>query len=211
MPTTVNHHTSDRRVRIIIGAALSPILALGLIAFAPSDVPDEKASPSGGQAIGEIVEADEAEDEQSLLAGLFSVEAAAAASTPTPEVWFGAPSSSTWPDKSGCSGATYPSAKCSWPTVHHTYFYGDAYRGDWGIDIGAMSVGEQVKLYAAPQNTKYNASTTARVLRVVPACSASYQGESTASRVSRGGYAVVVELRIGSTLPPRMPSGRQGP
>lgn len=123
----------------------------------------------------------------------------ASAATARTSVWVGSPAQSTWPTASGCSGARYPSANCSLPSVHHTFFYGDPYRGDVGWDLQNVANGQEVRLYAAPNNTNYNNQVTAHVLRVLPACAAAYSGESTSSRVSRGGYAVVIEIRHSGT------------
>lgn len=123
---------------------------------------------------------------------------AGAAPAPRTAIWVGSPVTSTWPDSRGCPASSTQSAGCSRPEWHHTFNYGDPFRGDVGWDLQRPPVGRAVKLYAAPQNTRFNAQVTARVLRVVPACGAK-AGETSAQRIGRGGYAVVVELRHGST------------
>lgn len=122
----------------------------------------------------------------------------ASAATARTSVWIGSPTTSTWPNADGCAGATYPSAKCSLPSVHHTFNYGDPYPGDVGWDQQRVASGQEVRLYAAPNNTAYNNQVTAHVLRVVPACAA-ITGESASARIARGGYAVVVEIRHNGT------------
>lgn len=75
-----------------------------------------------------------------------------------------------------CPGATFPSAACSWPTVHQTPF-----GGDWATDLTASS-GSSVVVYAAPQNSAL--PITARVLSVGPTCAS--------GNLAAGGSAVKV-------------------
>lgn len=63
------------------------------------------------------------------------------------EVWIGAPYDGAWPNASDCSGANYPTNKCSLPKSHWT-----PYGGDWAVDLPKASR-SGVYLYAAPQVT----------------------------------------------------------
>lgn len=112
-------------------------------------------------------------------------------------VWVGSPVNGTWALWDGaCPGATYPSGACSWPTVHHTYRNGMAHAGDWGADLGVREAGQDVLLYAAPNET--SRTITAKVETVVLACGA-LSGETYEQTRARGGNAVVVGLYEGST------------
>jgi hypothetical protein len=103
-------------------------------------------------------------------------------------VWIGAPAGGTWPTASECAGASYPSASCALPSVHHT-----PWGGDWAYDQQNIGAGTSVNLYAAPQNTAYNNQISARVEAVGLACLPG-SGESAASTASRGGYAVKIAI-----------------
>lgn len=130
-----------------------------------------------------------------VVAGLMSP---VQAGNPTPEIWIGSPlSNSTWPNNDGCP-ASYPSYNCSQPYAHHTYKYGDPYVGDVGWDMQNVPYNAPVKVYAAPQDTRYNNSVVATVARVLPAC-ATRSGESYSQTIARGGYAVVVQFSINGT------------
>lgn len=121
--------------------------------------------------------------------------AAHAAPARTP-VWVGSPINGTWAVWDGyCPGASYPSATCEWPSVHHTFFWGMPYRGDWGVDLH-VGAGQGVILYAAPNDT--SRTITAKVEQVRLACSA-LPGESYQQTYNRGGNTVVVGIYEGST------------
>lgn len=103
----------------------------------------------------------------------------ASAGTPRTPIWVGSPVDGNWPGSDDCSGAKYPSASCSLPFAHHTYYWGNAYRGDWGYDQRGVSAGEDVFLYAAPQDSRLGSSIRAKVERVVNSCSGSVYGGKT--------------------------------
>ena len=130
-----------------------------------------------------------------LAVCLLPASAAHAGGTP---VWIGAPLAGKWPTAAGCAGATYPSAACSLPPVHHTFRWSNPAAGDWGYDQQGVSNGSAVRLYAAPKNTTYNNQITARVQWVGTACTPT-SGESSASTLGRGGRAVTVAIYHGSS------------
>jgi hypothetical protein len=128
-----------------------------------------------------------------LLVGLVATMRPVKVDAATAAVWVGAPNTMTWPNSSGCSGATFPSATCSLPNVHHWLSSTRAPYGDWAADFQSMPVGTPVYLYAAPQYS--SVPVTAVIDKVGPACSDGY--------ISHGGYAVTVAFytngtRIGS-------------
>lgn len=144
---------------------------------------------------------------------MFSASPAGAAAARS-SVWVGSPINGTWARWDGaCPGAVYPSANCSWPTVHHTYYNGMRYRGDWGTDLG-VGAGQSVHLYAAPKETWRR--ITAKVERVGLACAAR-SGETYRQTFNRGGNTVVVGLYEGASrvgwvaythVNPSVPAGR---
>ena len=102
-------------------------------------------------------------------------------------VWIGSPFRGTWPDASGCSGATFPSYSCSLPSVH--WWLANAPRGDWGVDLQGVGAGTAVNLYAAPRDS--NVPVTAKVDTVGAACSSGV--------IADGGYRVTVGLFVRGT------------
>jgi len=124
--------------------------------------------------------------------------APADAGVPRTPVWIGSPVVSTWPNSVGCSGAYYPSASCSLPYAHHTFTWGNPYRGDVGWDQQNIASGAAVYVYAAPQDSRLGGQITARVERVGLACSVR-SGESYESARRRGGHHVKVGIYHGST------------
>ncbi|OKI64341.1 hypothetical protein [Micromonospora sp. CB01531] len=127
---------------------------------------------------------------------LFSAATPASAATARSSVWVGSPINGNWAVwDSACNGAIYPSSACSWPTVHHTFRNGMPYAGDWSVDLG-VSAGQDVLLYAAPNETWRTIS--AKVETVVLACAAR-SGETYEQTRARGGNAVVVGLYEGSS------------
>jgi hypothetical protein len=125
------------------------------------------------------------------------------ASATDPAVWIGSPVEGHWPANEYKNGqwdcylsTTYPSDSCSLPYAHHSFRYGDPYVGDWAADLQGVSTSTPVKVFAAPQNTAL--SINARIENVKYACAAR-PGESSASRLARGGKAVVVGFYHGST------------
>lgn len=132
-----------------------------------------------------------------LTIGLSTFTASPAGAAPArSSVWVGSPINGKWALWDGyCPGAVYPSANCSWPTVHHTYYNGMPYRGDWGTDLG-VGAGQAVQLYAAPNETWR--TITAKVEKVNLACAAR-SGETYQQTFNRGGHSVVVGLYEGAT------------
>lgn len=113
----------------------------------------------------------------------------------TPSAWVGSGVDATFPNADGCAGARYPSAACSLPSVHHTFYWGMPYVGDLGLDQQNIAKDAAVNLYVAPQNGE-NISTY--VEKVTYACAAR-SGESASARLARGGRTVVVGVYNGST------------
>lgn len=111
------------------------------------------------------------------------------ASTPDPAVWVGSPVQGTWPNSVGCP-ATYPSAKCSLPSVHHiafsTTFDWGTTKSDWAADLQSVPEGRRVVLYAAPQNAGYEVQ--AHVDKVKAACASGV--------IKDGGYQVQIGLYV---------------
>jgi hypothetical protein len=127
-----------------------------------------------------------------LVAGFLTVNPAPAEAG-GPAVWVGSPVNGRWPTADGCSGSggQYPSATCSLPRAHHTFFFGMPYRGDWGVDLQGVSAGNSVRLYAAPRSS--STAVRAKVETVRNACAAR-SGESSAQTAARGGKVVVVGI-----------------
>lgn len=128
-----------------------------------------------------------------LVTSIVGFSAPASASTPDPAVWVGSPVNGNWPNTAGCAGATYPSASCSLPTVHHIVYSSSFNWGtgidDWAADDQGVSPGERVMLYAAPVHTGYTVS--AHIDTVGPACAS--------GAIRDGGYRVTVGIYAGST------------
>lgn len=115
----------------------------------------------------------------------------AASATVDPEVWIGSPYNGNWASSKDCP-APYPSDSCSEPQYHHVVYAGLAGLSAgqaWATDIGNISVGTAIRLYAAPQVG--GMSITAKVQTVTPAC-----GDHV---VAHGGYVVVVVFYHGTT------------
>ncbi|MGY2084872.1 hypothetical protein [Blastococcus sp. SYSU DS0539] len=70
------------------------------------------------------------------------------------------------------------------------------YRGDWGADFGQVWAGQEVKLYAAPQQS--GRSIGAKVEKVLLSC-AIRAGETYEQARQRGGHTVVIGLYEGGT------------
>lgn len=100
-----------------------------------------------------------------------------------PAIWVGSPVNGTWP-------------KTTWssPSKHHTFYNGQAYRGDFGLDIQSVAKGTPVYLYAAPNNTSLNSRIEAKVLDVRAGCGS--------GKISDGGYVVIVGFYKDSTSNP---------
>jgi hypothetical protein len=120
--------------------------------------------------------------------------AAAAGRTP---VWIGSPIVATWPNAAGCSGVRYPSADCSLPFAHHTFHYGNPYRGDFGIDQQNVSTPEIV-LYAAPRDPNLGSQIRAKVDGIGLAC-AVRAGETYEATRRRGGNYLKIGIYHGTT------------
>lgn len=118
---------------------------------------------------------------------LFGLVADASAGTPRTPIWVGSPVVGNWPGNDGCGGARYPSASCSLPFAHHTYYWGNKYRGDWGYDQRGVSAGEDVYLYAAPRDSRLGRSIKAKVERVVNSCRSGYGGKTVMIGLYKGG------------------------
>lgn len=119
--------------------------------------------------------------------GLPTVDSAQAASRPLDAVWIGAAADGRWPTKS-----------FSHPSRHHTFRYSNPGPGDWGFDEVGVTEGQSVYLYAAPRDTRLNNAISAIVQSVAPICGRR-AGESRASQLARGGYAVTVAIYSRST------------
>jgi hypothetical protein len=105
------------------------------------------------------------------------------------KVWVGAPFAGAWPGSARSTG--------SLPAYHTPVFNvpGHTWKSDWAMDYYA--VGAPVKVFAAPKDSRLDSRITATVKDVRPTCGAKYTGETVASRVARGGWAVFVGIYDG--------------
>jgi hypothetical protein len=115
-----------------------------------------------------------------VITGVANAGPASAAGSSTTPVWVGAPYRGAYAGTNGRPTSSLPGAHGAVYTVP-----GYSYRHDWAMDFYAPA-GTQVRLYAAPKNTAYNRTITAKVLNVRAACRSGV--------ISQGGYVVFVGI-----------------